>query len=399
MSDFLCALWPWLFGGLLGWLAAGWLARATLRRRPRVVDRIVEKLVDNPVHLTRIAELEARPPQVVEKVVEKIVDRPVDRIVDRPVDRIVEKIVEKPVDRVVEKLVDNPAHLTRIAELEARPPQVVEKVVEKIVVKSITDTRGIEERDRQLADWQTRYSALQAQLAEIEVGHARAMALPAYDAEAARRAGFKLRNADDLTIVEGIGPKIAGLLNAAGILRFAELARRTPLDIQPILDRAGANFTLADPETWPEQADLAARNRWMALRYLQDGLNAGRRRKSKRVAAKKSAVVAIDLAAAKAAGFRLRGPDDLTIVEGIGPKISGLLNKAGVYRFIELAGMKSVAIQIILDKAGARYMLADPQTWPQQAALAARNKWVDLRDLQASLDGGRTKARRSGSKK
>jgi large subunit ribosomal protein L21 len=33
---------------------------------------------------------------------------------------------------------------------------------------------------------------------------------------------------------------------------------------------------LADPGTWPEQAELAADGNWDALKKLQDALNAGK---------------------------------------------------------------------------------------------------------------------------
>ena len=98
---------------------------------------------------------------------------------------------------------------------------------------------------------------------------------PRIDLAAAAAAGFRLRSADDLTIVEGIGPKIAELLAARGIQTFAELAV-TPVDrIAAILHEAGPHFRMAVPTTWPEQAKLAAHNRWTELKTLQDALDGG----------------------------------------------------------------------------------------------------------------------------
>ncbi|MBL8357097.1 MAG: DUF4332 domain-containing protein [Delftia acidovorans] len=82
---------------------------------------------------------------------------------------------------------------------------------------------------------------------------------------------------DDLKLIEGIGPKIAGLLQAAGIRSFAQLAAMTPAAIQPLLDAAGPSYRIADPLTWPEQAALAAAGRWDELQALQDTLIGGRR--------------------------------------------------------------------------------------------------------------------------
>jgi subtilisin-like proprotein convertase family protein len=82
---------------------------------------------------------------------------------------------------------------------------------------------------------------------------------------------------DDLSRIEGIGPKIAELLKAAHIRSFAKLAI-TPLEtLESILDAAGGRFELADPGTWAEQASLAAEGRWAELDALQKELVGGKR--------------------------------------------------------------------------------------------------------------------------
>jgi predicted flap endonuclease-1-like 5' DNA nuclease len=96
------------------------------------------------------------------------------------------------------------------------------------------------------------------------------------DLDAARAAGFDVKNADDLEVVEGIGPKTAGLLREHGISSLARLAAAAPSDIRAILDRGGASFRIAEPATWPEQAGYCLRNDWAGLKTLQDRLNAGR---------------------------------------------------------------------------------------------------------------------------
>ena len=106
-------------------------------------------------------------------------------------------------------------------------------------------------------------------------GDAAAWSAP-IDVAAARAAGFAIKGADDLTVVEGIGPKIADLLRARGISTFAQLAAMTPEAIKAILEAAGPNFKLAMPQTWPEQAAMAAQNRWADLKAYQDQLIVGR---------------------------------------------------------------------------------------------------------------------------
>jgi predicted flap endonuclease-1-like 5' DNA nuclease len=82
---------------------------------------------------------------------------------------------------------------------------------------------------------------------------------------------------DNLKRIEGIGPKIAQLLNEAGIVTFAQLAATQVDRLDQILEQAGSNYQLADPSTWPEQARLAAAEDWQALTVLQDRLKGGRR--------------------------------------------------------------------------------------------------------------------------
>lgn len=83
----------------------------------------------------------------------------------------------------------------------------------------------------------------------------------------------------DLRKIEGIGPKISRLLHDGGILSFAQLAETRVDRLQEILDAAGPNYQLADPETWPQQAKLAAAGDWQALEELKDQLIGGRTRR------------------------------------------------------------------------------------------------------------------------
>lgn len=81
-------------------------------------------------------------------------------------------------------------------------------------------------------------------------------------------------------------------------------------------------------------------------------------------------------------------PDDLKIIEGIGPKISDVLQKAGVTTFAQLAKAEVSHLEQILNDAGITG-LANPATWPEQATLAAAGDMEALQKLQDSLKGGR----------
>jgi len=81
-------------------------------------------------------------------------------------------------------------------------------------------------------------------------------------------------------------------------------------------------------------------------------------------------------------------PDDLSIIEGIGPKIAGILQAAGITTFAQLAVVDADRLQGILAQAGLAH-LADASTWGEQAALAAAGKWDDFEKLTQQLKGGR----------
>jgi len=79
--------------------------------------------------------------------------------------------------------------------------------------------------------------------------------------------------------------------------------------------------------------------------------------------------------------------DDLTVLEGIGPKVAKVLNDAGIKSFADLAGAEAANVQQTLNAAGMRYM--DPAGWIEQAKLAARGDMEGLKKLQGELQGGR----------
>ncbi|HAO49478.1 MAG TPA: hypothetical protein DCR35_09350 [Runella sp.] len=82
-------------------------------------------------------------------------------------------------------------------------------------------------------------------------------------------------------------------------------------------------------------------------------------------------------------------PDDLKIVEGIGPKIEELLNKEGILTFAQLATTSPERIKEILVAGGSRFQMHDPTTWPEQSALARDGKFEELKTWQDELNKGR----------
>jgi large subunit ribosomal protein L21 len=96
------------------------------------------------------------------------------------------------------------------------------------------------------------------------------------DAPAAPKAKAKSAKGDDLKIIEGIGPKAAEVLVAAGIDTFAKLAKTDASKVKEILDAAEAKVQHLDPTTWAQQAQLAADGKMDELKKLQDELNGGK---------------------------------------------------------------------------------------------------------------------------
>ena len=96
--------------------------------------------------------------------------------------------------------------------------------------------------------------------------------------KAAKVRGKKRDGSDDLELLEGVGPKIAGLLVDAGFATFDAVAKAAPDKLQEVLTAAGSKFNMAKPETWPEQAALDAKGDWAAFDKLTEALVGGVRK-------------------------------------------------------------------------------------------------------------------------
>ena len=83
----------------------------------------------------------------------------------------------------------------------------------------------------------------------------------------------KAAKADDLKKIEGIGPKIAETLVAAGVATFADLAKAKPAAISEMIAGVRGNHVT---DTWPAQAKLAADGKWDELKTWQDELDGGK---------------------------------------------------------------------------------------------------------------------------
>jgi large subunit ribosomal protein L21 len=85
----------------------------------------------------------------------------------------------------------------------------------------------------------------------------------------------KTAKADDLKKIEGVGPKAAEAMVAAGLDTFAKVAKAKPEAIATILSEASSHLAHLVTDTWPKQAKLAADGKWDELTELQDKLDGG----------------------------------------------------------------------------------------------------------------------------
>jgi len=179
-------------------------------------------------------------------------------------------------------------------------------------------------------------TALTPALAEgVQAAAVRAPSLEAGDATA--------EAADDLTMIDGIGPKTAEALQAAGVTTFAALGEMKPDAIAEALRKAGARAG-GNVETWPQQARFAARGDWSGMRRYLSSLKTDH-------------------------------TDDLLVLDGIGPKIAEALKAAGVGTFAAVSEKTPDELRAVLTEAGVPVVGSSIETWPQQAKFAAAEDW------------------------
>ncbi len=186
---------------------------------------------------------------------------------------------------------------------------------------------------------------------------------------------------DNLQIVEGVGPKIEKILKEAGYSTWGILANASFNDLKKVMSDAGPRYRIHNPKSWSKQAQLANDNKWEELinyqKFLENTIGTD------------SAYSKVEKLLNKNLGFSNSELNDLKIIEGIGPKIEGLLKAGGINTWKDLSNASVDKLKLILLNAGNRYRLADPSTWPIQAGMANRREWTKLKEYQDLLQGGK----------
>ncbi len=165
---------------------------------------------------------------------------------------------------------------------------------------------------------------------------------------------------DDLTLIEGVGPFLEKKLNEIGVYTYEEIAGWDSARVRAVTEAIQYFPGRIDRDNWMEQAAL------LALRKQEN-----------------------PEAFQGKPGALSNDPEDLKVVEGIGPKIEELLKVAGINNWAALAEAEVALLRDILEAAGPSFQIHDPSTWPAQARLAANGEWGVLREYQAELHGGR----------
>ncbi|NOT36478.1 MAG: hypothetical protein HOP11_03785 [Saprospiraceae bacterium] len=195
---------------------------------------------------------------------------------------------------------------------------------------------------------------------------------------------FQKLNTNNLQIFEGLGPKMEAFLNSENVYSWEDLSRQNSGELKKKLELIDPKYRILETDSWPIQAKHACKGEWDRLIEYQKNLSAGKSKDDKIITESKLEKILVKMGL-----LRRYKKDDFKAIEGIGPKIEKLLNENGIWTWSQLSIFDLKALRNILEKAGERYQLADPTTWPYQAGLANEGKWKELFDYQDTLKGGK----------
>jgi len=165
--------------------------------------------------------------------------------------------------------------------------KAVEKQQSKMEISTLGELEGFASLKEQFREAQTKFTPppppppveqVEAPQPVAETVSVQTETVPVVEEPTPVAAEPKAKSAkgDDLKIIEGIGPKIAELLVADGINSFEALANASQEQLHAVLEKGGSRYKMHDPGTWPQQAALASKGEWDALKALQESLKGGK---------------------------------------------------------------------------------------------------------------------------
>ncbi len=225
---------------------------------------------------------------------------------------------------------------------------------------------------------------------------------------------FVTAPADDLKVIEGIGPQMEQALKDAGIDTFAKVANASVQDLRAAIEAKNLRFA-PSLVNWSKQARYLADGDQAGFEtyrdYLVRGLEPGQvvsqdysvtfETPAAEPAAPAEPVVEAAVAAAPAPEEKPKakaeakprraksaGRDDLKRIEGIGPKMEKALNAAGIETFARLAEANEDELRSAIEAQGMRFAPSMP-TWAKQAAYLASGDEAGFEAYKEHLTAGR----------
>ncbi len=196
--------------------------------------------------------------------------RPIDYVIPSNDDagKSIEAILEAVTKAVAEGLSERKNDKNDDGEDEnPAPSKAIEKTkakAEKVEAKEEKVEAAAEEEETEIKEEQVAEEKVEAKEEKTEVA---AKEEKAEEGEAAV--------ADDLTKIEGIGPKAAEALVGKGVTSYGKLAEASADQIKEILTEASSTLSHLDPTSWPKQAKMAADGKWDELQAWQDEVKGG----------------------------------------------------------------------------------------------------------------------------
>lgn len=212
---------------------------------------------------------------------------------------------------------------------------------------------------------------------------------------------FVTAPADDLKVIEGIGPQMEQALKDAGIDTFAKVANASVQDLRAAIEAKNLRFA-PSLVNWSKQARYLADGDQAGFEtyrdYLVRGLEPGQVVSQdysvtfEAPAAEPAAPAPEEKPKAKAEAKPRRaksaGRDDLKRIEGIGPKMEKALNAAGIETFARLAEANEDELRSAIEAQGMRFAPSMP-TWAKQAAYLASGDEAGFEAYKEHLTAGR----------